>query len=194
MVDPNNLEKLNRKQYRYIKINMLLHAYFNRLFDKLTESDITDIINVLPICAKLTGHMFECIQSLRPSHPIVALPTVKIIMQLYQMIYQALYTSFEPYKQLPGLTNEDISKIKSKCNTFVDLLTLPIDTFKGLIDDEKLKDIENIRELLPKLKVDIKCHVADEDEILAEDLVTVTINIKVINWNKRIEFEKCYSN
>lgn len=126
MVDPDQLESLNKKQYRYVKANILLHCYLNRLYDELTYDDISDIMKILPICSKLVNHMFECVVDINPFTEITEFNKVKHIIYLSQMLYQGIYSENEPFLQLPNVSNEEIAKIRSKCDLFKDFIKQPL--------------------------------------------------------------------
>lgn len=126
MVDPNKLELLNKKQYRYVKANILLHAYLNRLYNELTYDDIGDIITILPICTKLVNHMLDCVADINPFTEVVDYNKVLHIIHLNQMLYQGIYSENEPFKQLPNISNEEITKIRGKYDLFKDFIKQPL--------------------------------------------------------------------
>lgn len=161
-------EKLMHKpKFEHMNIltgNLLLHAHLMRLTGNLTQSLQKDLEKMLNIAPDLLEGMIEVSFQRR------WLQTTVSAIKLSQCIIQGLWHSDHSLLQLPHFTEAEVKHVakgaKVQAKTLSEYLRVEDAEKKGLakLTEEEKQDVFKACKLLPRIKVDLKLFVEEENE------------------------------
>lgn len=177
-----NLPGLPRKTPACLKSRALLHAHLEGLRNEIP----LELIEDLNFCLKRVPMLIDAILEVLPYRQPHLLRSYEAAMHLCQMLVQGCPREKEdPFMQIPHMTTRLLKSIKSKKTriaTLADFFSLTEDTRRSLLskdmDETQMLDVEVFGGMFPFLKCEIDVKVADEADITAGSLVTVSVLMK----------------
>ena len=175
-----NIPGMPRKTQACLKSRALLHVHLEQLHSELPAPELEDLNYCLKRVPMLVDAILEVVVYRRTLRPAIA------AMHMCQMLVQGTSKEKEdPFMQIPHMNQRIIKSLKSKKTkilTITDFYSLTEETRRGLLgkelDEPKLLDIEVFGKMFPFLKVSHEVKVADEDNVTAGSLVTVSVKLQ----------------
>eukprot|EP01041_Mallomonas_annulata_P005476 gene5476-11016_t len=144
--------------------NLLLHTHLMRMTDMLTPGLRKDLDKMLSVCPELIEGMIEI------AHQRRWLQTTLSCIRFSQCLIQGLWHSDHSLMQLPHFTETELKHVtrgaKVQAKTLSEYLRVEDAEKKGLakFNDEEKKDVLSVCNILPRIKVDLKLFVEEEDD------------------------------
>lgn len=153
-----------------LKGNLLLHAHVLRLADSFLSEELrADLDSMLSISPELIEGMAEISQQRR------WLQTTLSILRFSQCLVQALWVNDHSLQTLPYFTENEVKHVsrgaKVQARTLAEYVRVPDAEKKGLaaFTDEQRDEILKSCALLPRIKVETKVFVEEEDKEEGEE-------------------------
>lgn len=165
--------KINSTKFNdpHIKANILLQSHFCR--NRLPSLELVkDQEMVLELTPKFLRAMVDVISSHGWLRPALA------VMDLSQMVVQAVKYRESPLKQLPFFTDEIIDRCKrAKVEKIYDILEMEDDDRTNILrlSDAQLAEVAPVCNQYPD--VEIKAQVQDAEDVTASSAVTVVVDL-----------------
>lgn len=192
-----NLPGLPRKTTACMKSRALLHGHLEGLRKDLPQELIED----MDFCLKRVPMLIDAIVEVLTYKQASQMRWFEAPMHLCQMLVQACPREKEdPFMQIPHMNPRLLRSIKSKKTRIIsleDFYSLSEDTRRSLLnkelDEAQLLDVEVFGSMFPFLKCTTDVKVADEAEITAGSLVTVSVTLtrrKMSDLTKTIDEDR----
>jgi len=173
-----SLPGLQRKSPACMKSRALLHAHLARMHGDLPPPIADDLNFCLKRIPMLIDAMLDVVQYRRNLRATLA------TMHLSQMMMQGFENEYdEKLLQVPHVTPRVVKSLKSKVarvRSIEDLFALTAPTRRKLLkelSDDEVTDVEAFGAQFPFMNVTYDIRVADEDDITANSVVTVTATL-----------------
>eukprot|EP00040_Diaphanoeca_grandis_P010057 m.51504 g.51504 ORF g.51504 m.51504 type:complete len:763 (-) comp21457_c0_seq1:316-2604(-) len=180
-----NLPGLERKPPACAKSRALLHAHLARMHGDLPAPLLEDLNFCLKRIPMLIDAMIDIVQYRRNLRASIA------TMHLSQMMVQGFESEHdEKLLQIPHITPRLVKALKSKTAKIYkpeDLFALSAETRRKLLKDlsvDQMTDVEAFGAQFPFVEVTYDIRVADEDDITANSVITVTATLKRRNMSE----------
>jgi len=176
-----NVPGMPRKTQACLKSRALIHAHLEQLHSELPPPMLEDLNFCLKRVPMLVDAILEVVTYRRKLRPCIA------AMHMCQMLVQGTSKEKEdPFMQIPHMNQRIIKSLKSKKTkilTINDFYSLTEESRRGLLgkelnDEPKLLDIEVFGKMFPFVKVSHEVKVADEENVTAGSLVTVSVKLE----------------
>ncbi len=172
----SHMQKPNYNHPILIKGNVLLHAHLTRQTDLLSEEYKEDLRFMLSKTNSLVDAMISVCQHQE------AMKTALNCIEFGQYVTQACWLKDSSLMQLPHFTEKEANK--AGVQNLKEFLAADADDakitkmLKGM-DDKQKQDIEKCREIIPKIAVETKIFVDDDedDKVYEGDLCTVQVKV-----------------
>lgn len=179
---------MQKPQYNHpilIKGNVLMHAHLTRQTEGLSEAYKEDLHFMLSKANSLIDAMISVCQHQE------ALKTALNCIQFGQFVTQACWNKDISLMQLPHFTEKElkhVAKGKSGVTSIKDYMELAKEDKKGLKDmtPEQQNDVHKCCDIIPKIEVETKIFVDDDedDKVYEGDLCTVQVKVDRCNLSE----------
>lgn len=158
---------MNKPKYEHPTVlngNLLLHAHLMRMTDMITPAMRKDLDKILTIAPELIDGMIEIAYQRR------WLQTTLSCIRFSQHLVQALWHSDHSLQQLPHFTDAEVKHVsrgsKVQAKTLSEYLRVGDVDKKGLakFTPEQVQDVYNACKLLPRIKVELKLFVEEDED------------------------------
>lgn len=179
----SRMQKPNYNHPILVKGNVLLHAHLTRNTEILPEDYKEDLLFMLSKSNSLIDAMISVCQHQE------AMKTALNCIQFGQLITQACWVKDNSLLQLPHFTVKEVNKAGDI--TLKSFLSMEEDDAKvkkmmKALDETQKNDVMKCRSLIPKISVNTKIFVDDDedDKVYEGDLCTVQVKVNRNNLNE----------
>ena len=176
-------------RFRYVHVcSVVLHAHMQRL--TVPESlqpllhhllkQAHPLLNcMLDVCVSPQPAMMGGERVMAPSHKVV--PALGVV-DLMQMITQAMWIHDSPLRQLPHITDDVLKALlKKNIKSVHAVRKMDADKRAKILPDltaSQWEEIDAVCSLMPNLMLDVETGVEDEEDVYEGDIVRVRVNLQ----------------
>ncbi|KAK8794662.1 hypothetical protein WA158_001643 [Blastocystis sp. Blastoise] len=191
------LEMLSKdgEEFSQLKCNILLHAYLNNI--TLSEQHEQDLLRFFVLAKDLYIGLLQAAYLPRNNRPPMY-STLSPVFRFIQCVHQGIWIRDSHLKQLPYITDDQISKFRNKSNEDDIMAYIKMDpekrrSNKNITPDQQM-ELNKAMLALPRLTLKAHFETEGEKTIVAGDLISLILEVEHDNIpipeDKKIEIVK----